>query len=234
MNPLKRELTKTIDVEIIPIGRGDINTDRIWAINWFNYKKKWLYKLYNRLAAPHVIRVGGQLLFKGHNSQSLFGDEELSRQTLLIVTYPKIDDFLDMLTIKTFQLVGLLRVKAVKDFVFGFTRRVDKHETGIMPKYNGNDSYLVYHYQGNTNHDELYELAGENNVKVFFHGEKMAQLKRLEEGKDDILAPFFMDEIMVFEAENDKRLADFADSSEFLQHKTLNSKSFVAIFSRVK
>jgi uncharacterized protein (DUF1330 family) len=234
MNPLKRELTKTISVEIIPAGQGDINTDRIWAINWFNYRRKWLYSLYNRLAAPHVIRVGGQLLFKGHNQRVLFGDEELARHTLLIVTYPKINDFLEMLTIKAFQLTSLLRVKAVNDFVFGFTKRIDKYDTALMPKYNGSDSYLVYHYQGNGDQEKLHESAHSHNVKMFFHGEKMARLKRLEEGKDDILAPFFMDGIILFEAENDQILTGFAKSSEFVQHKTLNIKSFGALFSRVK
>ena len=234
MNPLRRDLTKTISVEIIPLGNGDVKTDRIWAINWFNYKKKWLYSFYNRLAAPHVIRVGGQLLFKGHNQSVLFGDEELARHTLLIVTYPKIDDFLDMLTIKAFQLISLLRVKAVQDFVFGFTKRKDKHDTASMPNNNGRDSYLVYHYQGNTDQEKLYEVAHSHNIKIFFHGEKMAQLKRLEEGKDDILAPFFMDGIIVFEGENDEILTCFAESSEFEQLKTLINKSFAALFFRVK
>ena len=234
MNPLKRDLTKTISVEIIPVGQGDIITDRIWAINWFNYRKKWLYGLYNRLAAPHVIKVGGQLLFKGHNQQILFGDEELSRQTLLIVTYPQIDNFLEMLTVKAFQLKSLLRVKAVKDFVFGFTKRLDKNEAAIMPKYNGTDSYLVYHYQGNAEQAKLYELARDNNVKVFFHGEKMARLKRIEVGKDDVLAPFFMDGIIVFEAENEEKVYNFAASEAFLNHNMLNKSGFAAIFDRVK
>lgn len=234
MSPLKRDLTKTISVEIIPAGQGDVKTDRIWAINWFNYKKKWLYGLYNRLAAPHVIKVGGQLLFKGHNQQTLFGDEELSRQTLLIVTYPKIDNFLDMLTVKAFQLKSLLRVKAVKDFVFGFTKRIDKNESALMPKYNGSDSYLVYHYQGNAGQEKLYEMAREHSVKIFFHGEKMAQLKRIEEGKDDVLAPFFMDGIIVFEADNEEAIANFATSERFSQHNMLNKSGFAAIFARVK
>ena len=234
MNPLQRDLTKTISVEIIPAGSGDIKTDRIWAINWFNYKKKWLYSLYNRLAAPHVIKVGGRLLFKGHNQRVLFGDEELARETLLIVTDPNIDNFLDMLTVKAFQLKSLLRVKAVKDFVFGFSKRVDKNEAALMPKYNGSDSYLVYHYQGNADQDKLYDLARDQNVKVFFHGEKMARLKRLEAGKDDVLAPFFMDGIIVFEAENEALVANFAAAEGFLQHNMLNKAGFASIFARDK
>ena len=234
MNQLKKDLTKTVSVEIIPVGQGDVKTDRIWAINWFNYKKKWLYTLYNRLAAPHVVKVGGQLLFKGHNNRILFGDENLSRQTLLIVTYPKIDNFLDMLTVKAFQLKSLLRVKAVKDFVFGFTRRLDRQEVGKLAGYNHTDSYLVYHYQGNTDQQGLNELARNQNLKVFFHGQKMAQLKRIEDGKDDVLAPFFMDGIIIFAAESEVILTNFAASETFLQYSRLNTSGFAAIFARVK
>ena len=234
MNPLKRDLTKAISVEIIPVGKGDIKTERIWAINWFNYRNKWLYSLYNRLAAPHVISVGGQLLFKGHSQRVLFGVEELARDTLLIVTYPKIDNFLEMLSIKAFQLISLLRVKAVKDFVFGFTKRINYDETTLILKYNRSHSYLVYHYQGSAEQEKLHEIALQYNVKVFFHGEKMAQLKRLEEGKEDILAPFFIDGIIIFVAENDEVILNFVTSDEFGEHRTRNDKSFAALFVRVK
>jgi uncharacterized protein (DUF1330 family) len=234
MNPLKRNLTKTISVEIIPAGRGNLATDRIWAINWFNYKIKWLYTLYNLLAAPHVIKMGGRLLFKGHLQRQLSGDKELARQTLLIVTYPKIDNFLEMLTIKAFQIKSLLRVKSVKGFVFGFTRRIDKNDTALPQKYSGHNSYLVYHYIGSIESEPLYELARENRVKVFFHGEKIAQLKRIEEGKEDALAPFFMDGIMVFEAENEDAIDNFTAKEGVSQIISPQRGSFAGIFSRDK
>jgi len=181
MNPLSKKLTKTITVEIVPTTQGNIEEDRIWAINWFNYKQKWLYSLYNRLASPYVIKVGGQLLFKGHNIKSMFGSEDLARHTLLVVTYPKINNFLEMLTIKAFQLFSVLRVKAVQDFVFGFTRRVDSFASTSTPKFIGSESYLVYHYTEDIEKWELYEAAREHDAKVYFHGEKIAQLKRIEE-----------------------------------------------------
>jgi hypothetical protein len=234
MNPLKRDITKTMAVEIIPAGSGDLTTERVWAINWFNYKSKWLYSLYNRLAAPHVINVGGQLLFKGHMQRKIFGSDELGRQTLLIVTYPKIDNFLELLTIKAFQLKSLLRVKSVKDFVFGFTRRLDKNEAALPQKYTADNPYLVYHYTDRNETESLYELARENGVKVFFHGEKMAQLKRIEEGKEDVVAPFFMDGIMLFEAENEGVIDDFTAKEGFLQINSLQNGSFAGIFTRNK
>jgi uncharacterized protein (DUF1330 family) len=232
VNALKRDLSKNISVEIIPAGQWDVSVERIWAINWFNYKNKWLYGLYNKLVASHVIEVGGQLLFKGHNQQTLFGDEKFARETLLIVAYPKIDSFLEMLTINAFQLKSLLRFKSVRDFIFGFTKRVDKNEFTPLSKFNGSDSYLVYHFQGKVDQNKLYELARDNNVRVFFHGEKMAQIKRSESGKEDVLAPFFMDGIIVFETDSKEITEKFAANEGFLQHKTLNKSSYVAIFAR--
>lgn len=81
MNPLSQQVTKTIKIEITPTHNEDISEERIWAINWFNYKNKWLYSLYNRLASPHVIKVGGQLLFKGHQVEQLSGSKDLARET---------------------------------------------------------------------------------------------------------------------------------------------------------
>ncbi len=64
-NSLKRQLTKSISIEVIPVdGSKEIN-ERVWAINWFNFKRKWLYNLYNLLASKYVVQVGGQLLFNG-------------------------------------------------------------------------------------------------------------------------------------------------------------------------
>ena len=234
MNHLRRDLTKTIAVEIVPEGEGDILTDRIWAIYWFNYKKKWLYTLYNRLAAPHVIKVGGELLFKGHNQKTLLGDSEWARQTLLIVTYPKIDNFLEMLTVKAFQLKSLLRVKAVKDFVFGFTKRIDLNKTDSSSIVRQNNSYLVFHYQGAFDQSKIYELAEEYNLQVFFHGAKMALLKRIEEGKEDVLAPFFMDGILLFNSDSANNYNDFVTSEKFKAICQDTTSCYAAIFDRVR
>jgi uncharacterized protein (DUF1330 family) len=234
MNSLTQEITKTIKVEIVSTNKEDISNERIWAINWFNYKQEWLYSLYNRLATPSVIKVGGELLFKGHNQKTIFGDEKLKRHTLLIVTYPKIKNFLEMLTIKAFQIVSLLRVKAVKDFVFGFTKRVDSFISTATPNLEESKSYLVYHYQGIEKTRELYDLASVQGGSVYFHGEKIAQVKRIEEGKDDVLAPFFMDGIILFEFNNEESVEEFGSNSWFEQQKISESHHYAAIFDRIK
>ena len=233
-NSLKRQLTKSISIEVIPVnGKLEI-TNRVWAINWFNYKSKWLYTLYNKLAAKFVIRVGGQLLFKGHNQKTLLGEASFARQTLLIVTYPSVKIFLDMLLIKAFQLVSLLRVKAVKDFVFGFTKRVDYYETIATPLLDTNLLYLVYHSQGTINQGLIVELAKSNGMKTFFSGQKIAQIERSEVGKEPVLAPFFMDGIMVFVSETEKDILSFVESNDFTKMIEANSNNYAAIFTRIK
>jgi len=233
-NSLKRQLNKSISVEIIPTNKAFELTERIWAINWFDYKSKWLYTLYNKLAAKYVIQVGGQLLFKGHNQRTLLGEKSYARKTLLIVTYPTITNFLDMLLIKTLQLVGLLRVKAVKDFVFGFTKRLDDYEDTVTPKINPKNQYLVFHYQGKTDQSSIIQLAHSQGLTTYFIGEKLAQIKRSEIGKEDVIAPFFMDGIMVFDAQTEDTLNSFVDSADFTKMIEGNSSNYAAIFTRVK
>ncbi len=232
-NSLNRQLTKSISIEIVPVdGRSKMN-ERVWAINWFDFKHKWLYNLYNRLASKYVVQVGGQLLFKGYHKKTLVGSSKLARQTLLIVTYPKIDDFLNMLMIKAFQMVSLLRVKAVKDFVFGFTERMDSYEYTSTPKY-GNEKYLVFHFQGGVEGSAIIELAAQNGIKIYFYGKKLAEVQREEAGKDPVKAPFFMDGIMVFEALSENKLEEFATSKNFNVLIRNNSTNYAAIFARDK
>lgn len=230
--PLKRNLTDKVSVEILPVDSEKDLHERVWAINWFNYKRKWLYTLYNRLAAKHVIQVGGRLLFKGHRQRTLFGEETLARHTLLIVTYPKVDNFLDMLTIKAFQLKSLLRLKAVKKFVFGFTRRVDTETVAGVGKKSG--AYLVWHYQGPIDVDSLRQLASKHNLQVFFYGKKIGQIKRSKQGKDDVIAPFFMDGIILLVADTSNAYEEFVADSDFIQLADGNKTNYVAIFDRVK
>jgi uncharacterized protein (DUF1330 family) len=233
-NALKRQLTKTISIEIIPSNGETEIKDRIWAINWFNYKNKWLYGIYNKLAAKFVIQVGGQLLFKGHNEKTIFGEVAFARHTLLIVTYPSINSFLDMLIIKAFQLLSLLRVRAVKDFVFGFTKRVDEYDDTSTPKMDENNKYLVFHYQGEVSESSIVQLAQKHGLKTYFSGEKLAQIKRSEIGKEEVIAPFFMDGILVFETKGDASIEAFVGLNDFIELVEGNANSYAAIFTRVK
>lgn len=229
---LKRKITDKITIDIVPVNSSVDLQQRVWAINWFNYKKKWLYTLYNRLAVRNVIKVGGQLLFKGHNRQTLFGDETLARETLLVVTYPKIDNFLDMLTIKAFQVKSLLRVKAVKNFVFGFMKRVDTNTMNIS---RNTGTYLVWHYQGNIDKHLLRQLLDKYHLNLFFQGEKLAQLKRSEQGKEDVIPPLIMDGIVLLKPDSPPlQYKEFIDDETFNNICAGNKSNYVAIFDREK
>jgi uncharacterized protein (DUF1330 family) len=230
-NSLKRTLTDKISVEIVPADSQLAMDGQVWAINWFNYQARWLYNLYTLLAARFVVKVGGRLIFKGHHRQTLFGSEELARKTLLIVTYPQINNFLDMLTIKAFQLASLLRVRAVKDFVFGFIRSLGPNQAVST---NRNLTYIVCLYQGKLTAEDLSQLTQSHGIKVFFHGEKLARLKRIEQGKEAVMAPFFMDGLIVLEAENDEATVKFTAEDGFLQQNILQKLIFAAKFTGVK
>ncbi len=233
-NLLKRQLTGAISVEIVPVNGASEIKERIWVVNWFCYKTRWLYKLYNKLASKYAFRVGGQVLFKGHNQKTLLGEDTYARQTLLIVTYPNISNFLEMLTIKAFQLVSLLRVNAVKDFVFGFTKRVDRYEDTVTPIMKEKSRYLVFHYQGKSDPSTIVELAKAQGLTPYFAGKKIAQIKRFEKGKEAVLAPFFMDGMMIFEVETEAVIKSFVESIDFTQLIEGNTSNYAAIFTRVK
>ena len=233
-NSLTRQLTETISIELIPANNSSELEGRIWAINWFDHKRKWLYNLYNKLASKYVVQVGGELHFKGHHQKTLLGKEEHKRQTLLIVTYPQASSFLSMLVIKAFQVVSLLRVKAVANFVFGFTKRVDPYETTHTPKLVSGNNHLVFHYQGDTQSKALIKLAKKLFLGVYFVGERLAQIKRAEKGKPAVLAPFFMDGIAIFESVDIDLLISFTNSDEFTALTKENTSNYAAIFTRIK
>ena len=174
------------------------------------------------------------MLFKGHNQKTLLGEESYARHTLLIVTYPSIGKFLDMLLIKVFQLVSLLRVKAVKDFVFGFTKRLDVFESTSTPPINNKAFYFVFHFQGNSDQLAIHNLAESQGLKVYFSGEKIGQVKRFEKGKKPVVAPFFMDGIVVFETKSKNAIITFVESRGFTELINVNSSNYAAIFTRVK
>lgn len=62
----------------------------------------------------------------------------------------------------------------------------------------------------------------------------MAQIKLSEIGKEDVLAPFFMNLIMVFEAQTEDPFNSFVDSIDFTKMIAGNPYNYAAIFTRVK
>ncbi len=180
----------------------------IYAVNWFDLKRPWLYNLYGLLAIPHVRKVDGRVHFKGLLKEKWEGKPELDRSNLLIVRYPDADSFLSMLTSKLFLLKSVLRIHAVKDFVFGFTRRMDNgpDPAGKTGKYGGSACYLVHIFSNESNGngmpdgDQIRSLRTENDQILHFYGIQTATLGRSKDGGKVKDSPFFIAGILVWEA----------------------------------
>lgn len=183
----------------------DLETS-IWAINWFNLKRKKLYTLYNILVFPHLKKVGGQAHFKGYIKEKIEGNEKFDRQMLLIVKYPAASAFLNMVVNKLFLLKSILRLKSVSRFIFGFTKRIGDHPAPPEKpaRYIGKNYYLALLYQGDgIGEDEiklLIPLFSQYNLVNYFSGLKAATLSRIEQGGEEQVQPFFLQGLLLLEA----------------------------------
>jgi len=205
-----------------------------YAVNWFNLKTNMGYRVYTWLASPLVAKVGGRLIFKGKRVKTLYGNALLEREMLLIVRYPSIMAFLKMIKKPLFQLYSLLRIKSVKDFVFGFTRKspqVLTPDTFMSP----DDCYLVYIFQHDSDHQDLLEsLTTSFNSDIVYFGTKSAVLgRRLPSGKLSEV-PFFVDGILVLRSRNEQELTEQVMSKIQVDDSGNNISAYAGIFRCVK
>ncbi len=220
----------------------------LWAINWFNTKSKFLYSLYGLLVFPAVKRAGAKVLFKGHIINNLnnqtdsettpYEKDQYQRDTLLIVCYPNAAAFIQMVRKKTFQLFSLLRIAAVKNFTFGFTKRLDTANQKIrLPKrYNGSCQYLVHHLQASRdiiieNQDNIKNIAEKHAVTFYFSGLREAHLDYTKNHSINS-REFFIDALFLFEAEDTEHLESFKDDVEYQLFISKTQNSGLYLFAR--
>jgi len=206
----------------------------LYATNWFNTKSKNIYNLYGALAFPHVKKVGGEVVFKGKIKETLSGDDTLKRESLLIVKYPSADSFLGLFAQKLFLIKSLLRVKAVKDFVFGFVKMNNgiARSTQNPKKYSGDKNYLVHIIKGETE----VEMPKDNyptGINLFFDGQKTAYIGRSSDGAEIKNGPFFIDRILIWEGEDKEELKSWATSTEFPIKQTNNIDQEIFLIDRL-
>ena len=206
----------------------------LYAINWFNTKSKRLYNLYGVLAFPHVKKVGGEVVFKGKINKTLSGDNSLIRESLLIVKYPSADSFLGLFSQKLFLLKSLLRVKAVKDFVFGFVKMTEgtARSTQKPEKYNGDKSYLVHILKGHFKED-LLNTDYPEGINLFFNGQKAAYIGRSSDDAEIKKGPFFIDRILIWEGEDKDELKSWFKTTEFPIKQTNNIDQGIYLIDRL-
>ena len=130
-------------VHVVPAGVGPREDEPVFAVNWFNVRSLMLYQIYNLLAAKLLRTVGGEPMFKGRLVRRIHGSEDLERSTLLIVRYPSIQSFLRLMGNRYFNVIGILRMLAVRDFSFGLTQPSGTQD--YEPDRRVAECYLVRH-----------------------------------------------------------------------------------------
>ena len=235
-NWVNREIKKGLKIAVMPTEDPSHLDQPVWAINWFDLNRKWLYNLYIMMAARLVKRVGGRLLYKGHLIETISGDPKLVRHMLLIVSYPDINHFLDLIMIRSFQLISILRLGAVKDFIFGFTRKI----AGIKISkahytFNKTDVYLIHHFIEGAGSDinAIQVMVDLHNVELIFSGAKTGIVYKQTADKNTA-TPFFMDGINLIKASERADLNDFLEDPGFKELLSQNSSNYLGIFQRDK
>lgn len=229
-------LSSSLELSIIATGPGHNLEDPLWAINWFDLKRGWLYDLYNKLAVRHVLRVGGRPVLKAQLTKRIVGTEEDTRHMLLIVRYPSAGQFLKMVQSKIFQLKSILRVNAVRNFTFGFMTSLDEPKVMASREdgYKGKLIYLVHHFRrenGGVYEESLKNLATSLDVFTIFMGTKCALIGRKRNNGKLRTAPFLMDGLVVFAAFEESQCEALVDSSEYQDFANGNKSNFIGWFS---
>ena len=215
---------------------SDLN-DKLWAINWFNMKWSWLHWMYMSLTKGQIRGNDGALYFKGSLMEKLEGSRELDRDSLLIVQYPHARGFLDTVSNFYYAAKTVLRRYAVRQFSFGFTRRVDfQPYKGLDGKFSGNSYYLVHVLKADSQHmkhlKQDIQHFGNDEVNLFFAGIKTAQVGRGRRGGAIAKSPFLMDGIILWESKSIRALWKFSQERWYQAFKLQYESNGIYLFKR--
>lgn len=230
------QITKNLEISIISAGPDYSLDESIWAINWFNVKSKRLYDFYNIITDSNIKKVRGRFFFKGRLKKWLLGEMKDEREMLLIVTYYKAYDFLEMIMNKTFQLKNIVRKLSTKDFTFGFTKRIDDGEPPkIKSIYEGKLIYMVHHFKNNhqlIDSKAIKEYAATKDIFTHFSGIKSALICSKKTGEQLKTAPFLMDGILIFGAFESSQFDEFIASDFYQDFISQNKSNYIGLFNR--
>lgn len=219
---------------VITAANGESELDQpLYAINWFDYKSSFLYKLYSILVLSDVRAVGGKPIIKGEVLEKWEGEDNLDRKVLLVVKYPSADQFLKMVGKKTFQLKSLIRMKAVKRFVFGFTKKAAHSRAASKPGLN--DHYLVHLFQGTKGQAgsaATVEQLTETGASIYFYGTKTASLGRKRSDRDVEQQPFLLDGVLILHARSLDALHKVRDHQAFSSFKEAHQVNNIYLLKR--
>ncbi len=215
---------KSIDNTVLPDAP-------VYAINWFNTKRMWLYNLYNVLAVPSVLAINASPYFKGEHIKTLHGGLTGQRDVLLIVRYPSPYRFKKMLESLYFKLVSILRIAAVKNFTFGFATRND--DGSVSNGGNKSATYAVHHYTGAGDiSGEVQKIAKSNSIDVFFAGRISALLYSGGQKSAHKQIPCLMDGIILLRSDAGKNLEELTCSTAYQAVLEKTESSFIGLYKR--
>lgn len=203
----------------------------VYAINWFNTRRLWLYNLYNIAAAGTAIRAGGRPLFKGRIIDVLLGDDEERREMLLIVSYPSVRHFMGMLESTWFKLVSVLRLLSVDKFTFGFTQRMS---SGVETRDNNKHKvYAIHHYRAaeDLTH-KLEALLESEKVEIYYAGKTSALLYSGDSQQATQQVPFLMSGLLLLRAENADQIRRLVLGDVYQAVVAQTESSFIATLDR--
>lgn len=207
----------------------------LWAINWFDLRRGWLYDLYNRIAFSHFRNIGAYPIFKGKLSQVIQHNERLKRDMLLVVKYPKAGSFLTMITDKVFQLKSLLRTSSVSHFQFGFMQKHNSEDhKPSASKYSGKLKYLVHVCEDGKQPDIELLLNEATSAEVFpyFIGSKSALIGIQKENEKLKTLNFMLSHVLIFSGYDHEGLAAFVKTEQYQKFIQSNKSNFIGLYDR--
>ena len=232
-NPVSTQINKNNKVVITPISEQADLEDVLYAINWFNVKRLWMYNLYNMLVAGHVKKLGAKAIYKGIGTQKInIENEELDRRMLLVVMYPSVNSFMKLVSNKLFLLKSIFRVNSVSDFNIGFSKRIDQGTVSKEPTrlYKGDNHYLIHTFKGSKSE---VSLPNSDEINCFFYGVKVAQIGRQKDGEQLENAPLILDGVIIWESDSREELLNFIEKSDYKDFKKELGESNLYLQKRI-
>jgi len=203
---------------------------KLIAVNWFDTRIEWLYHLYNILASRSVIKIGGQPLFKAKVSEDIVSGE-MKRNILLLVKYPNGNAFKNLLESKYFQLVSLLRIKAVERFTFSFTKALintNFEQTNI--------EYAIHHFKGKVDLEKLLEAISRKlgkNIVIEYASYSFAYLNRKQNESSLEQVPSIIDNILIYSSDEKGRLKEWLSTDTYKNMFNSDFNNYVGILNRI-
>ncbi len=85
-------------------------------LNLLSYKPdggRESYEAYGAKALPFLQEAGAEILFAGEAASPLIGEESANWDTVILVRYPSVQAFLDMVTSEDYQAITHLRTEGL-------------------------------------------------------------------------------------------------------------------------